>query len=255
MMGKIASFREACRVARTWRGSYARLSDVPRRGPGFDGEEWLRQSRLKIQEMLEARRWGVLPSPLAAETSALSVLCAALAREREVVRVLDFGGGLGFGFVPLSSALPRSARIDYHVVETPRVCEEGRTLFSDEPRVHFYDAIPDPSVVVDAVYVSSALQYVDEYAAVLEKLLARRPSFVLMSKLSAVSGPTFAAGQVNVPGSVIPYWFINRDELIGWMSKKGYQLSYQALNGRIAPVAASRSTWDLLFSQQPVSVS
>ena len=85
---------------------------------------------------------------------------------------------------------------------------------------------------MDIVYTCSAMQYVEDYADLLKALCAYRPKYFLFVKLSAGDIPTYATAQKNVPGTVIPYLFLNVEEVIRIMKGNGYGLIYRCLLDR-----------------------
>jgi putative methyltransferase (TIGR04325 family) len=151
------------------------------------------------------------------------LLAAAYSDKTSSVRILDFGGGMGVSYVHAASAVPQPERIEYHIVEKPQVCREGRRLFANDARVHFHEEIPDFLAGLDVVYINSALQYVDDYRLLLRRLCALSPRFIFLARCSAGDIPTYATAQVTLPGQRLPYWFINKDELEAIFASFGYR--------------------------------
>lgn len=210
------------RQTATWSGVYPRLRDVPARGPGFSGEIWVEGTRRETEAALRRLRAGTVATGPLGERGLLPLVAAAAVRNDRPMRILDFGGGMGIGYVDLRGALPLDVEIDYLVVETERVCEVGRALYvADEP-VTFHTALPASPEPIDIIHVRSALQYVDEYEAVLAQLLRYGPRYALFVELSAGDIPTHATAQLNVPGSIIPYWFHDVREILGIAMDEGY---------------------------------
>lgn len=156
------------------------------------------------------------------ERALLPLAVAAAAQSGRPVRVLDFGGGMGISYVDVRAAVAQAIEVDYLIVETARVCEVGRQFYRPMDRVKFIDSLPETVDPIDVVYVRSALQYIEDYAAILRRLLRYRPRRVLFVELSAGDIPTYATAQLNVPGSVIPYWFHNIDEILAIAGEEGY---------------------------------
>jgi putative methyltransferase (TIGR04325 family) len=216
--------------AELWAGIYSRYADVPVAGPGFDGEVWINQTKAYTKRMLAASEsYGSIPFEVTGEHMLLP-LVAALVCEQSGGRVgiLDFGGGLGVGYVYLLSSLVNCGSIDYHVVERERVCEEGARLFEHDKRIRFHPRLPAELGQIDILYISSALQYVEDYPALLKALTAFRAKYFLFVKLSAGDFPTYATAQKNVSGTTLPYWFINVGEIIELMAAEGYSLKYKS---------------------------
>ena len=209
---------------RNWEGIYAHYRDVPVSGDGFESQEWLQTVQRHAENVIQASALkGQLPV-IAGENALLPLLAAAVGQESGRVQVLDFGGGLGHGFVHLRSSLADGAGIDYHIVDTARTCQAGAALFAGDARVHFHPALPAELTGVDIVYIGSTLQYIEDYSGLLRALCAYRPAWFLFANLSAGYIPTFATGQKNMPKSVVAYWFINLDEIVSLMADNGYAL-------------------------------
>jgi putative methyltransferase (TIGR04325 family) len=239
-----------------WSGVYRTYRDVPSAGPGFEDPRWLRGSRSRmVQLMRTVKECGSVPAAPESEASLLPLLAAVVGQTSGRVRILDFGGGLGISYPPVVTALVQCDAVEYHVLETPSLCNAGTRLFEHDARIQFHARLPSPAPAVDIVYLSSALQYVEDYAGLLRELAACQPAYFLFAKLSAGDFPTFATAQRNLAGSVLPYWFLNVDELAGHMAANGYTLVFKQL---LQPELASQSlpepyrpryTCNLLFSR------
>jgi putative methyltransferase (TIGR04325 family) len=209
-----------------WEGVYPHYRDVPAYGPGFDDEVWAADTR-RLTEQARASSGKGLP-PVAGDQVLLPLLGAIAAGNGGHLKVLDFGGGMGISFVHLAATAPHAEHVEYHVIETPRVCEEGARLFADDARIRFHRALPDTFPGLDIAYLNSSLQYVEDYRELLEKLCAFAPRFILLARCAAGENPTFATAQVTLPGKRIPYWFINVRELVSILEQCDYSLLFRA---------------------------
>lgn len=218
LMEKVSQYRRGWR--HIWEGVYETLDDVPAEGPGFSGDAWSRDTRELTAGLLEKFRSGDLCSDK--DNSFLPSLVATMGGGDDEVRILDFGGGMGIGYIYCRNALADSGSISYHVVESEKVCVTGRSLFPDDPRITFASQLPPPESRFDIIYLNSVLQYIKEYREVLHALASYRPRYILCVRLSAGDIPTYATSQVNMPGSKVPYWFHNLQELHGIMAECGY---------------------------------
>lgn len=199
-----------------WSGVYPHYRDVPASGPGFHGRYWSDRTRARTETEMRATADPGRHDPLQA-------LCVRVAADRGPVRVLDFGGGMGIGYVRARRAVPKHAAVAFTVVETEEVCAEGRQVHAGNPEIEFRTSIPE-GLELDIVHAESALQYIPEHRGVIRALTALRARYVLLVELTAGDVPTFATAQLNVPGSVIPYWFMNAHELIDLFRSSGYDL-------------------------------
>ena len=212
-----------------WRGIYPHRRNVPAHDSAV-GEVLIGEMAETVGSAIEAIGAGEKPYLWHEH---LAIVAAIAATARRSVRVLDFGGGPGSGFVQLLSALPSGTAIDYCVVELPQTCAAGRKLFAGDSRIRFSTELPERASAYDIIYVNSALQYVDEYADLLQRLAALRAPWLLLARLAAGTAPTFASQQVNVPGQTLPYWFLNVDEVRGMLKAAGYDLACDFLLERV----------------------
>ncbi len=222
----IRNYKHGTRPGNIWEGIYDDYAQVPRSGGAFEGDVWLEGRRRSLEK--ERREENDLSSFID-ENALLPFLVSIIGLEERPVRILDFGGGLGESYLDTKRRLKERFAIDYHIVETARMCEEGTALFESQDGIQFHDSLPSEMSDLDVVYVSSALQYVEDYAALLRRLCAYRPRFILFVKLSSGDIPTYATAQKNVRGSTIPYWFINIQELLQIMSAGGYALIFKSV--------------------------
>ena len=224
----LRSYKHGTQPDHTWEGIYEHYKDVPGNGLAFESDVWADSMGQFIQSQLADKKNGINSTASLAENAFLPFLVSIISTEKTSVRILDFGGGLGATYLHLRSLSRQSCAIDYHVVETPRLCEQGGALFRNDNQIHFHSSLPVLGDV-DVVYISSALQYVEDYVGLLQKLSAYQPRFILFVKLSSGDIPTYATAQKNVRGSTIPYWFLNIDKLVEIMSAAGYVLTFRSV--------------------------
>jgi putative methyltransferase (TIGR04325 family) len=153
-----------------------------------------------------------------------ALVAAALSRRLPTLRVLDFGGATGSGYVQLLSSLPRAARIEYLVVDSAEMGEAGRAVFAGDDRIRFSETLPPPGSI-DLVYANSVFPYVDDYAATMRALAAVGAAEIFFARLAAGANPTFASRQLNVPGRVFAYWFLNLDEVGAILADMNYHIA------------------------------
>jgi len=208
------------RLRPVWTGVYTRFEDVPVSGPGFEGDKWSAITRAHTERAPAALRRGAPVRP-AGDRALLPELAADVLAERGQVRIVDFGGGMGISYIDVR-ALCGPVALEYTVVETEAVCAAGRSLFAADSAIRFVTSLGQTKRGADIVYVSSALQYVPDPLAALRELAALEARYVLLVNLSAGPIPTYATAQRNVPGSVIAYWFVALDAVIGVLRAQGY---------------------------------
>jgi len=216
------------RVRFNWQGVYERFADVPAQG-GFDDEVWARETHQYTERIMqECAKADRLPALV--DDNALLAMLLAVSSEAGAsrLRVLDFGGGMGMSYVLSAASMSRPEALEYHIVENPRICQEGAKVFSADKRVHFHERIPETLPDLHLVYINSALQYVEDYRSLLRTLCALSPRFVLLARCSAGNIPTYATAQVTLPGKRLPYWFIDIHELVSILAESDYAPHFTA---------------------------
>lgn len=208
-----------------WEGIYGSFAEARAEGAGFDGPTHKARATDAARVALEAVRSGrPIPLILKQRSAVLPPVVACCLSESPSIRILDFGGGLGIGCLTLLESVPQIAsKLDYQVVDLPEVCNSGRVLFDDAKNITFTETLPPVGPLVTIVYSSSAIQYVDSWREVIEKLAAYRADYILLSDVFAGNVETFCSLQTYYD-SKIPQWFFNIDDLVGSLAAGGYRL-------------------------------
>jgi putative methyltransferase (TIGR04325 family) len=114
------------------------------------------------------------------------------AQGRNEISVLDWGGGLGHYYL-LGKALLPDVRLNYHVREVPRMCEQGKALCPD---VTFH---PDDDCLnrkYDLVMINGSLGYFKDWKDVLGHLCGSVGKYMFLTRVLVVQRvPTFVALQ------------------------------------------------------------
>jgi putative methyltransferase (TIGR04325 family) len=216
-----------------WSGIYSSFDQVPRVGQDFDGQRFAQETLRHTRQLLDqARSPDRLPMQTSCHDSLLPMLVSLVADKSKVVRILDFGGGTGAAFVNVVSSLPSCDEIRFDVVETASACELGRELFDDEPRIRFHTELPNGSEPIDIVHISSALQYIKDYRKILVDLCSFQATYFLLVNLSAAAIPTYATAQRVYNDMIVPYWFLNMDEVIDILASEAYGLCWTGFSQR-----------------------
>lgn len=206
-----------------WDGVYASFAEAPAEGPGFDGAEWRERSVAAVRQGLAAIANGVaLDYSLVQRNVYLPAMVTDLLAVLPRVRVLDFGGGPGLGFVVVKQARADAlARLDYTIVDAPQVCLAGRALFGAQGPV-FRDYIPEDALF-DIVHAASVLQYIEDWPGAIASLAGRRPIFLSLADVFCGAFGSYVTLQ-NYYGSRIRHWMLNQDELVATVVRNGYRL-------------------------------
>jgi putative methyltransferase (TIGR04325 family) len=209
-----------------WDGVYSSFVEAGASGPGFDGAIWREQSILAAREsLMRIQRGEALDYSLTQRNALLPVIAAMLLARQERVRILDFGGGPGYGLLVLMSALgDLCARIEYHVVDVACVCEEGRKLFPGESPTFHTELPATGGRQFDLVHTSSAIQYIENWRPMVGLLAAYRAPCLVFEDVFIGPFPNYVTVQ-NYYGSRIPHWFLNERDFISEVVRQGYALN------------------------------
>ncbi len=215
------------KTSNVWDGVYNTFAEAAAESTVFEGSIWLDKIVARASALIDAARQPAAISPAAVTTdSALPFVAALVARRDRPLRILDFGGGAGTGFVPLTVMLPEGQPLDFVVVENEAICRVGRDLFAGDPRVSFVTELPTHGTF-DIVYAGSAIHYVDDWLDKLARFAALQPQYVLFADLPAGDIKTFVTAQL-FHGSRIPVRFWNFSEFVTSMEAHGYELAFKA---------------------------
>ncbi len=137
---------------------------------------------------------------------------ALASRGRERVRVLDWGGGVGFLSLIAGELLP-GVVLDFHVKELPAICAAGRELM---PHVVFWADERCLDERFDLVIASSSFQYVEGWRALLSGFARSVESggcLLLQQVPTALGVGSFIVRQYAYGGSFTS-WVFGREELL-----------------------------------------
>jgi len=211
-----------------WEGVFDSFQEAPANGPGFDGEAWRRRSMAAARDAMERLRTG---QPLDYSTrqrnAVLVTLGAVLLAQQQRIRILDFGGGPGYGLLAMLSAIPdAAARIDYHIVEVENVCRDAPALFDKVATPKFHTELPVRQSF-DIVFTASTLQYIEAWRDICRSLAAYNAPYLVFSDVFAYRGTPYVTLQ-NYYDSKIRHWILNEDEFISAIGSAGYSLSQKS---------------------------
>lgn len=143
--------------------------------------------------------------------------------DKKDVTIVDFGGGLGLSYIALMESL--DLKLNYYVIEVPKICEAGNGYFKNNDSIKFNTEIPKNITNVDIVYIRTSLQYTKDWKECLSTLSNLNPKYFILSHVSAGDVPTYLTLQLWADQE-IPYWFLNKDELKDIMLENDYNVIY-----------------------------
>lgn len=211
-----------------WNGVYPSFAAEKAVGPGFDGEIWRDRSLQAARETLALVGSGQpLDYSLRQRNALLPVLTASVLAGQPRAGILDFGGGLGTGYMMLANGIPdAAAKIDYAVVEVDSICRAGNDLFAGKGGPKFLSELPAAGSY-DIVLAASVMQYIEDWQSVIARLAGYGARYLLFADIFVGSFPSFVTLQAYY-GSLIRHWFFNDREFIGAVERHGYRLALRS---------------------------
>ena len=136
--------------------------------------------------------------------------------DKNNISILDYGGGIGLSYFSL---LPHTDKtVEYSIVEVPSICDAGKN--ADVP-IKFYQHIPKKEF--DIVYIRTALQYSKNWKKTLSDLAKCNPKYIILAFAHLTTGDTPTYLTLQMWGDyLIPYWFINDQELSDHIRRYSY---------------------------------
>lgn len=191
-------------------------------GPGFKGETYRKRSLAAARECLSAIKANMpIPQFHKQRSTLLPLAVAMILGNQARVEILDFGGGLGIGYMTLAESIPEDLeKVGYVIVEVPEVCEVGTELISG---VTYMPKLPT-SVSCDILHAASSLQYIEHWQDLLRDFASLNPRYILLSDVFAGPISSYVTLQ-NYYESRIPHWFLNLQELLDAFAEHGYRLA------------------------------
>ncbi len=197
-----------------WEGIYKNFKETGVKEDVFNEDIWTANSLKKLKESL----W--------IDDELLSFLASVLLSEKNNLKVIDFGGGIGITYAQLIKSIPHSRNIQYLIVEKKTVYEAGSEFFKKDKKIRFFNSMPKIRKA-DIVYLRSSLQYIDDWRKTLADLASYKPRFFLFVDLFAGNIPSYVTVQ-NYYGGKIPTRFFNIKEIKNFMKNKGFEVLFEA---------------------------
>jgi len=211
-----------------WEGVYPdfRSAEAVAQGSGFSSDVYRLRSMQAASDCLAALKSGTpIPAFHKQRSTLLPLTVAMMLGANEKIKILDFGGGLGIGYMTLVESIPDDLkRVEYTIAEVPEVCQNGMDFHAG--KVIYTPVIPATGKF-NLVHAASSFQYVEHWREQLEKFAAFEPEYMLLSDVFAGSIKSYVTLQ-NYYDSRIPHWFLNLQELLEIFEHHGYRLAMKS---------------------------
>ena len=207
-----------------WEGIYpdfkSAMADAD--GLGFSGDVYLTRSLKVVKDCLASLKLNQPIDSFHKQRSInLPTTVALLLKDKKQIKILDFGGGFGVGYLTLVESIPTNlTNISYTIVEVPEVCRIARKLH--DAGVVYTSELPTAQHF-DLIHAASSIQYIEHWQELLAKFAALKPEIILLSDVFAGSIDTFVTLQ-NYFESKMPHWFLSLNEILITLSVLGYEL-------------------------------
>ena len=150
---------------------------------------------------------------------------ALAARQKQTLKILDYGGNLG-NYYWVGKALLPGVHLEYHSKELPAVAEEGRKL---SPPVIWHTSDDCLDQHYDVVMFSASLQYIPDWPDLLRRAAAAARTYLFLSEIATVEHvPGYVALQ-RYRRVLMLHQQINRSELLGTVQSTGLRLDREFL--------------------------
>lgn len=213
---------------RIWDGVFDSFADA--------GCDAVFQSDFYVEKMLRGLDAALAldaapPSPVAlARDYLLPAVVAMAAASRSAVKVLDFGGGVGLGYLSTRRALAAEIALRFRIIDNSALCDAAADRLKDHPEVHFESVLGEPQAE-DILHLGSSVQYVEEPGFLFDHAVACGVQYIVVSDFPCGAIPTFVTRQHHY-GKNIPIKFWNIDEFTEMVAERGYRrMLYQPFRG------------------------
>jgi putative methyltransferase (TIGR04325 family) len=205
--GRYASFAEVAVPASPWHENYVAMADNKVAG---------------LRRLRDRPHWNPKELGGQAENAAVAALLCNLAADGGPFRVLDFGGAYGWLYYCLRQACPAMDASQWLVVDNEDAIAVGRHLGQGEPALSFRSSLPEPDWTCEVLFLFSVLEYVEDWQAMVERLLVHAPRHIMLAKVHACDGASFVTAQ-SVCGQWTPVRFFDVEDVTACFVARGYR--------------------------------
>jgi putative methyltransferase (TIGR04325 family) len=209
-----------------WHGNYSSWNEALKKCEGYGSDnilEKVKESALKVKNgQAVYERDSLLFDHIEYSFPLLSGLLYIAGQNNNKLNILDFGGSLGSSYFQNRYFLDGLSEVKWCVVEQKELVKTGNGMFEDN-RLHFFNTVEDCMEKYDikVVLFSSVLQYLENPFAMLDKILPKKPEYIIVDRTPFIDSDDRLTVQKVKPkiykGSY-PCWFFNEEKFISYFT-------------------------------------
>jgi putative methyltransferase (TIGR04325 family) len=221
-----------------WSGNYKSWQEAQNKCSGYDSDIIINRVKDSMQKVKNGEavfeRDSVLFDEIQYSYPLLSALQQVALKNDLNLNVLDFGGSLGSCYFQNKGQLEGLKGFSWNIIEQEHFVTEGKRSFEDET-LKFYYNIDDclKEQKVNAVLLSSVLQYIEKPYQLLDELMAKKVDYIIIDRTPVFKKSKDRITVQKVPKKIYeaqyPCWILNQDNVLNHIVNNGYDLVYDAV--------------------------
>lgn len=200
-----------------FQGFFKKFEQIKNQSNIFNDNFWIKREFEKLKKLKKKKPHEINLS----RDYPLLIAASIISTQNKNLKVIDFGGGLGHGYLSVSRGI-NDKNLSYTIVDLPAVCKFGKKLFENEKKIKFTTNIPAISNC-DIFHFGSCLQYIENWKEIINKSCNIKPKYIIFSDLIAGDIKSFITTQ-RFNKISMPYRFYNIKDIINFVKKNGYEL-------------------------------
>ncbi|WP_276485255.1 methyltransferase, TIGR04325 family [Paraflavitalea pollutisoli] len=202
-----------------WTGNYTSWEDALRHTSGYDAPailEKVKEATLQVKRGDAVyERDSVLFDKIEYSWPLLANLLFVASRNKQSLKVVDFGGALGSSYFQNRSYLAHLKHLEWNVVEQENFVSAGRAHLQDSTLRFFYSVEEYLTLhgTPDVILLSCTLPYIERPYQLLEQLLSYNIPFLLIDSTYFNNVASDRLSVQKIPPAIYkasyPAWFLN----------------------------------------------
>lgn len=204
------------KIFSVWEGVYSSFAEAGGDLDAFDSDIWIDKQKSRILNALEDYNTKNIVS----KDYPLPLVVAMALSQKDQLKILDFGGGMGLQYLEMVAKVPESqSKVDYYVIDGKSSIANRSTELNQFLNLHFLQDFNDMNFPVDIIHIGSTLQYIEDWKELLQSLVNKfAPRYFVFTDLMAGDIPTFVSHQIFYEKR-IPHMFLNLTDFFDFMKE------------------------------------